>query len=295
MARKANQSTEWDYIVKQVPMPHPLTGQPSNYLANVRTDNNEILGVTSEHYGLVQNSELIGVALEALQKTGLTGYEQSIVVTDGGARVFAEFTFKQKLLANAVGDKFGYKFVIKNSFDRSIRAALELGFLRLICTNGMSTMEKEYSEQRKHSNRISVDFIAKAVESAMKRGPEALKIFERLAERSIDDEKGVIILTNLEKKGYLSTVLRENIETVWLSPNRPEDKERNLYNLYNAVTEYLTHKVAPERYEYAQRTSASVLSTLVGAASKPDFFAKLILPAVKEKVVMVAAGPVIEV
>jgi hypothetical protein len=295
MARQANQSKNWDYTVQQVAMPHPLTGKPSGFFGNIRSDNQEILGITTEQYGLVQNSELIGVALEALNKAGMTGYEQSIIVTDGGSRVFAEFTFKNRLLAKAVGDKFGYKFVIKNSFDRSIRAALELGFLRLVCTNGMSTLEKEFSDNRKHSSRISVDFIAKAVENALKRGPEALKTFELLAERSIDDEKGLAILANFEDKGLLSGTLRESITTLWLAPRRAEDKARNLYNLYNAVTEHLTHKVAGDRYEYAQKTSASVLATLAKAATAKDFFAKIILPPVKEKVTMVAAGPVIDV
>jgi len=295
MARQANQSGKWDYAVKQIAMPHPLTGAPSGYFGNVRTDTNEILGITTEQYGLVQNSELIGVALEALEKAGLTGYEQSIIVTDGGARVFAEFTFKAKLLAKAVGDKFGYKFIIKNSFDRSIRAALELAFLRLVCLNGASTLEKEFSDNRKHSTRINVDFIRKAIDNAMSRAPEALKVYERLADRAIDDEKGVLILNNLEDRGLLSGTLRESITTLWLAPRRAEDKERNLYNLYNAVTEHLTHKVASERYEYAQKTSGAILQTLAKAAGASDFFQKLILPPPSTKVTMVAAGPVIDV
>jgi hypothetical protein len=302
MARPSNQSGEWEYQVKQMRLTNPLSGKPSRFFANIRTDTQEELGITSEAYGIVQNSELMEVALAALHGHGLKGYEMNVIVADNGARVFIEFTFKNKLLAKAVGDKFGFRFIIKNSFDRTLRVAVELAFLRLACTNGMSTLEKDFCDSRKHSKKsfdqeekksIKLDFMKEALEEAIKRGPDALKIYERLAEKSINDEKGLIVLKNIEEKGWLSTSLRESIETLWLRPNRPEDKARNLYNLYNAITEHLSHKVRGERYEYSEKLAHGILQLLVTAATKKDAFDKLITVPETNKIIMVPSAPIL--
>ena len=47
--------------------------------------------------------------------------------------------------------------------------------------------------------------------------------------------------------------------SIWNSPTHEEDKDRNLYNLNNAVTQHLTHDVADERFEYANRVTTNVL------------------------------------
>jgi hypothetical protein len=292
MPRPADQSTKWDYNVKQVKL---MTegGDFSGYYGNQRTDTKQVLGVTTEQYGIVQNKDLMENALQAIDKLGFKGYQQRIVVTNGGARIFAEFTFSNKLLASAVGDKFGYRFVIKNSFDRTLRAAVELAFLRLICTNGCSTLEREFHSNKKHSSGVEVDFIREAIDRAIKRGPSALKVFEELAERAVNDEKGVIILNNLESRGVLSGTVRENITTLWLAPRRAEDKPRNLYSLYNAVTEHLSHKVAGDRFEYARNTDANVLGILSRATKQKDLFATLTTPPKKEKLEVKVEAPVV--
>ena len=62
---------------------------------------------------------------------------------------------------------------------------------------------------------------------------------------------------------------------VWLKPPFPEDKNRNLYNLYNAVTYHLTHKVEPTRFEYADKVNSNVLNRFVKAANSKVDFGKL--------------------
>jgi len=259
-------------------MPHPVTGTLTNIFANVRTDTNEILGTTSEQYGIVQNSELMDIARAAFDKEGLGGVNEKIIVTNGGRRVYAEFDFGQKTQTTQVGDIFGYRLRMKNSFDRTIRAAMELFFKRLACSNGMATLLKEFSMEKKHSKKITVDFVREAIEKAFSSGKDALKIYEVLGNQTISMEQGQNILTHLD----LSEKLRESIELLWLNPRRDLDRARNLYNLYNAVTEHLTHQVEGDRYEYATKTSHAILAELYHAATNADALkgitCKLILP-----------------
>ena len=293
MSKQANQSPNWQFRVAQLQLSHPVTGKKIPQFGNFREDTGECLGVTSEQYGLIQNGDLLDAARSALAVRGLTDYTEKSIVTGNGARFYTEFTFANKQLANTVGDVFGYKLILKNSFDRSIRAAMELAFMRLVCLNGASTLEKEFAATRKHSSNVTVDFLAGAVDKAIANGQNALAMYDQMANVSISEEQGVNILRQLVLANTLSGSLRENIETLWLSPRRAEDKARTLYNLYNAVTEHLTHQVASSRFEYANKVSSNVLFRLVNAARKPESLARLIIPVPVESVtVTVDAGQI---
>jgi len=278
MSRPSNQSANWQFNVAQLQLRHPVSNAPIPQFGNFRDDTGECLGVTSEQYGLIQNSELLDAARAALDSRGLSGYTEKIIVAGDGARFYATFTFANKQIASSVGDVFGYQLTLKNSFDRTIRAAMQLGLLRLVCLNGASTLEKEFGVTRKHSSKVSVDFLGDAIDKAIANGQNALGVFDDLASVELSDEQGINLLAQFVTLDVLSKSLQDNIKTLWLAPRRQEDKARNVYNLYNAVTEHLTHKVAPERFEYAAKTNNNVLLRLVNAVRNPAKFAKLILP-----------------
>lgn len=285
MARPSNQDSKWNFLVQQLPMRHPVSQSViPNLFGNFREDTGACLGVTSEQYGLVQNPELMDMAIQALATRGMTDYQLKILSAGDGKRLFATFTFANKQLASAVGDLFGYRLVLKNSFDRTLRAAFSLGFLRLACLNGASSLENEFAVTRKHSAKISVDFLGEAIDAALTHGQNALQVFDQLAQIAINDEQGVNILRRLEEAKALSGVIRQPIETLWLAPKRQEDKARNLYNLYNAISEHLTHQVENERYEYATGVNQDVLFRLVNAARKPEQLTKLMTRVSKEQV-----------
>jgi NTP pyrophosphatase (non-canonical NTP hydrolase) len=274
MSKPANQSNKWQFTVVQAQLPSPFGGNVP-YWGNFRTDTNECIGVTTEQYGILQNSDLIDAARAALAERGLTGYTEKIISAGNGSRFYASFSFRDKQIANAVGDVFGYVLTLKNSFDRSLRAALDLGFERLTCKNGASSLEKDIGVTKKHSPKISVEFLGEAIDRALASGERTLRVYDEMAGVGISDEQGVNILGNLTLKDVLSGKIEEEAKTIWLNPRRDEDKARNLWTLYNAVTEYLTHKVAEERFEYSGKVSAGLLMRLVNASRRADVLAAL--------------------
>lgn len=278
MSRQANQSANFDFLVAQRQLRHPITNTPLPYYGNFREDSGECLGVTSEQYGLIQNPELLDAAHAALDARGLKGYTEKVIVGGAGQRFYARFEFRDKQLATSVGDIFGYVLTLKNSFDRTLRAAFALGFLRLTCLNGAATLEKEFSITKKHSTKISVDFLGEAIDRALENGQNALKVYDSMAQISLPDEAGVNVLNHLVDDNTLSASMAQNIRFLWLAPRRTEDKARNLYNLYNAVTEHLTHQVSGDRFEYAEKVNGNVLLRFVNAARKPEHLAKLTAP-----------------
>ncbi len=278
MSKKSPQSNIWNFGVTQLRMTHPRTGVPlGNVFGNFRDDTGECLGTTSEQYGVLQNSDLMDTARAALEQRGLTDYKERILTAGScGQRFYAEFTFANKQLANRVGDVFGYRLTLQNSFDCSLRASLVFGLQRLTCLNGASTVEKQLDVTQKHSPNVSVNFLGGAIDTILANGARAMAVFDSMADAPLSDEQGLVVLENFVQGGVLTASLREPIKTLWLAPRRQEDKARNIYNLYNAVTEHLTHKVSGERYEYASGVTQDVLFRLVNAVRNPAKLAALL-------------------
>jgi len=72
-------------------------------------------------------------------------------------------------------------------------------------------------------------------------------------------------------------VVKDGILKVWENPTREEDEARNLWTLYNAATQHLTHEVSGERFEYANTVSTNVLKRLRGAAESSDKLNRLVV------------------
>ena len=289
----ANQKVNegFDYRVKQVEVPHPETGNKSGYFMNIREDNNEILGWTSDRYGLVQNSDLLDRASEAFESRGID-VTRKVIVTEGGAKMRAQYDLSGDMFradVPQVGDTMAYRLTAQNSFDRSLRVSFALGLVRLVCTNGMTTMEKEVEMVKKHSSQIRIgDIISdNALDSALSKLSDSVNVYGRLAGVALEQEQGLNILQNLANSKVISEKVRESIALIWNNPTHDEDKPRNLYNLNNAVTQHLTHEVADERFEYANRVTANVLKRFDMAARNKNRLEKLWTPAKAETVVTV--------
>ena len=274
--------TGYDFTVKQVAVPHPVKGGKSGYFMNIREDNDDILGWTTERYGLVQHQDILGRADEAFENRGID-VTRKVIVTEGGAKMRAQYDLQGDLFkadVPKVGDTMAYRLTAQNSFDRSLRISFALGLVRLVCTNGMTTTEKEVEMVKKHSTNINIgDIITEdALDSALRKLKDSLSTYGRLAQTELTQEQGLVILQNLSNAKVFSEKVREAIGKIWNEPTHEEDKERNLYNLNNAVTQHLTHEVADERFEYANRVTANVLKRFDLAARTSTRLNKLWTP-----------------
>jgi hypothetical protein len=280
MARNTLQSTDYDFTVERVPLKLP-SGTQSRMYAHVRTDTGEELGHGTEQYGFIQNADLVGMADEAFESRGMVPTSKRIVVCGRGERLYAQYDFANERAQvrredRQVGDELGMRLTLQNSFDRSLRASVALGMLRLVCTNGMTTMENEFGMTRKHSSNVELGFISKAIGQAKASFQDAAKGFELLGERDITQDQGHNIINQLNKSKVLSNVVRDGIAKIWDNPTHAEDEARNLWTLYNATTQHLTHAVNEDRFEYSNTVSNNVLRRLRGAATYPDKLAKLV-------------------
>lgn len=281
MAQLAKQSSNPFFTVESTPSYVQMADgsfAPDGFTINRRTDTMQVLGKVTERYGIIQNADLINAAEDAFRVKGMTDYTRNVIVTGEGEKMYATYDFRKHTRKLKVGDEVGLRLTIKNSFDGVVRAAFDLGMLRLLCSNGMTTLEREVAMTKKHSSGVNVDFMADALEKAILTWDNSAEVFNRLSDVALTQEQGRNILARFEEDKTLSGKLRESIELLWNSPTHQEDSARNMFNLYNAVTQHLTHDVAPTRFELANRVSANVLKTLDRASRTSSVFDKLVKP-----------------
>ena len=279
MARTTKPAQDvYDFDVHQEPL---LTtdGKRTGYFGMVRRDTAEpiTLGVCTEQYGVVKNADLIEMVESNLATHNkLSNYNSKKFVVRDGSRFYASYDFPdfktelKPMGKRAKGDILGLRLVVNNSYDRSCRVSLSLGFLRLVCTNGMTSLSKEFSMTKRHTLAVNLDFVADALARATDSVESQAQVFNKLAQRALTDEQGLNLLTKLEEKDIISGKVREGIEAVWRNPAYEEDTDRNLYNLYNAATQFLTRNVSQERYEYSERVNRDLLKVFSGKTRDED-------------------------
>jgi len=291
---KQTKNTNWDFNVASEQLLRQ-DGSKTPIFANVRTDTNEILGTSTERYGIVQNQDLTGRAEDAFAARGIK-YDRNIYATDNGAKMRAVYDltgpeFQTKV--PQVGDIMGYRLTVQNSFDRTLRVSFALGLMRLVCTNGMQTMQKDVDMVSKHSTKLDLGSLITdtALDKALGFLAKSGDIFGRLASTPLDDELGLNVLANLTKKKVMSEKVRERVAGIWSNRSdllRSDNHDANLYNLYNSVTQHLTDEVEETRFEYANRMSNQVLKAFERSAGSQVQFTKLTkaIPVIDSEVVV---------
>ena len=127
-------------------------------------------------------------------------------------------------------------------------------------------------------------------------------VFARLAGVKISQDEGKVALQNLLKKNVFSEKVREGIAHRFDNPTYSEDgeagNERNLYQLYNATTQFLTAdnhidangnavgRMEDVRFEYSNRINTNVLKTFDKATvNKGRLTALLAAPKLDEQLI----------
>jgi len=268
---------DWDFDVTTEPakVTNPVTGEDTRTggYVNMRTDTGEIVGrYVSKRYAVANNREIVGRGLDALRGAGLnpdTAEFNAYGFNEGRSWRF-EWAWKdQTIKVPQVGDELGLRLSVSNSFDRSKKIAWALGMLRLVCSNGMTALNNAFHLSNKHNGGLNLDRMSGALGEALDNfQPEKVgKDFQNLAEVEIDQQQGLHILQNfVEDVVGFSERSRSRVSEIWNAPTYEADSGRNMYNLYNATTQYLTHDLNENRREMAEDVSQGVLELLVSAS-----------------------------
>jgi hypothetical protein len=246
--------------------------------ATVRDDTGEALACVSDRYETVQNRDLVSAVNRGIGRLGLNPSKTSTFVERNGARFNQRFEFKDKVTEiTKVGDLAGLSLTIKNSFDGCTGIRFEVGILRLVCLNGLVRSGAEFGLNQRHTG---TEGFIQTVEDAVRNSVEQFDViaqqFGALADRGVTQAQGKLILENFTARHILSNRVAEPIHGVWERPTHLADQPRNLWSLYNAATEVLTHQVEARSYGLAHATNRRISDALIGAAHNDAAFENLL-------------------
>lgn len=252
------QTDKFDYKVETVRL-HTPDGQETKFFGNRRTDTGAVLGAVTDRYETIQNEELFATAEHLFAEKGLTNFQRKAFVTHDGARARAVYNFPTVGVTLNRGDLI-LRLTVQNSFDGSLPASFKAGMFRLICANGMATAtSKAIGFTRKHTSAIHPAFIASSFDQAVAQFHNSVPLLQQMVKTALSTKDGEKVLNGLVNRKVVSERMAEGIKAIWQAPSYEEDRERSLYNLYNATTQHLSHAVESKRFELAERANEKVL------------------------------------
>jgi len=260
----------------------PLTveGHDSGFYGTVRRDEGfpRVLGVAGERYALLQNSDFINQIEEGFKKADLSGFEREVSVMDHGARCQAQWTFKNRTIkVKKVGDEMAFRVTARNSYDGSWKVSLVDTIERLACLNGAVRSEKGIMLQGKHTSRLNVDRIVGGLGTMLERFETWASDLDLLV-LPITQAHGSHILSHAQDEGIISGSTRDGILSFWNAPRRKEDEERTVYNLWNAGTEFFSHVLKRERFQYADTVNAEYTGWMMELGRDSDKLLRVTTP-----------------
>lgn len=236
---------DWDVIQSPV----FVNGkQADNYFANTRSDNDEILGIVTGRYSIVQNSEAFAFT-DALIKEGAVKYETAGSLK-GGRQVWMMAKMEKEY--SILGDKFDPYLCFTNSHDGTGAVRVMMTPIRVVCQN---TLNAAIAGAKRSWSTSHVGEIAAKLEDAKKTltyGEAYMSSLEEDAARLADikitgDMYGEIINALLPITIKTSEREKKTIETKRegiLHAMKQDDIKRFAgtgWGFMNAVSDFTTH------------------------------------------------------
>ena len=239
-----------DWQVNSKPLFHQIEGvgdvKIDNYVANVRSSDNKVLGVVTDRYSIVQNSEAFQF-VDSLLDEGLT-YE-SAGSLEGGKNIWLLGKMPKD---NILGDELEPYVCFNNRHDGQGSIRVCMTPVRVVCNNTLNLALN--TAKRSWATRHVGDLAAKLDEARYTLGMineyvDALKVeAEKLAETPLSDNEVEAILNNIflvkeddsDLKKARVEQTKTTIYTCMLAPDIL--KFRNTaYGAMMAITDFADH------------------------------------------------------
>lgn len=194
--------------------------------------------IASKHYKIIQHKNLVENVADALQRLNL---RTKAKIRNSGNRIIVDLNFVDSKINVKKGEEFFTGLRIVNSYDKTTGVMILPQLVRLACSNGMVyNVGYVKSMNIKHNQNISESFyqITKKIINDMVNSNDK---FKELVEKSLIDSVEWEILDKIMENLFKTEKHREQIQEI-LYKKKLDKISR--WNLYNAVTEYVTHNGA---------------------------------------------------
>lgn len=173
----------------------------------------------------------------ALQPHGMKIVAETFKLDKGGQRMFGMLQVGN---CKAAGDDFEFAIGLRNAHDKMLRAGLAVGMNVGVCSN--LSFRGEIVIGRKHTTEILTDLpllMAGAITKLAEKWDTQGKIVTAYKGMDVSVTQGRDLLINCAKQEVFPRTQLMDVIDEWETPRHPEFKDRNLWSLFNSVTEHL--------------------------------------------------------
>ena len=247
-SQEALEKSGLDWEVHQQPI-YTAQGQLiQNYKANVRETDNQILGVVSDRYQVVQNNEAFSFTDELL---GFDVKYETAGSLQNGRRVWLLARLPEKYIIN--GEKVEPYLVFSNSHDGSTAITVAMTPIRIVCQNtlNLALREAKRTWSAKHTGNIQgkLHEAQETLNLAHTYMAELGKEFDNLNKIKVSDTKVLQFVeelapmpdnaTDIQKRNIKQT--RDDMVTRYYDAPDLRLLPKTGYRFINAISDYATH------------------------------------------------------
>ncbi|MCL2775856.1 MAG: DUF932 domain-containing protein [Oscillospiraceae bacterium] len=237
-----------DWTVTQQPIYTESGTLIPNYRANVRETDNQILGVVSDRYQVVQNYEAFAFTDELL---GMDVKYETAGSFQNGRRVWLLAKLPEKYII--AGEKIEPYLVFSNSHDGSTAITVAMTPVRVVCMNtlNLALREAKRTWAARHVGNIQgkLHEAQETLNLAHDYMTELGKEFDTLNRIKLSETKVVNFISELIPAPEIATDIqlknvkqqRNDIITRYFEAPDLKLLDKNAYRFINAVSDYATH------------------------------------------------------
>ena len=241
------------YTVERRPLFAP--GNDGSYVeapghfANVRTDNNAILGIVKGRYTIVQNKDAFGF-FDSIIDQGEAIFETAGALGKG-ERIFVTAKLPEDMLVR--GEKVEKYIMLTNSHDGTSTIIAGFTPIRVVCNNTLTAALKNLD------NKVSISHTASA-ESKLRQASMVMGIASKYMNEvnQVFDDMTKRKMTDLEMAFFIESVLKNGA-----SDDSGEETSTRMKNMVNQVHSFaITHPT--QTTEAAYRTMWGAYNSISG-------------------------------
>jgi phage/plasmid-like protein (TIGR03299 family) len=236
-----------DWKVEQMPIYTPH-GKVDGYKANVRSTDRQVLGVVTDRYKVIQNTEAFAFTDELL---GAGVRYETAGSLQGGKKIWLLARMPREFII--AGERISPYLVFSNTHDGSGAVRVAVTPIRVVCNNtlnlALNTAARSFSMVHTGDIRGKISEAKQTLFMADKYMENLGREFEKLRKQKITDQQVkeyIEILLPLEKDASLTTAkntkrLREDLATRYYDAPDLKNVGNNAYRFINAVSDFATH------------------------------------------------------
>ena len=190
-----------------------------------------------------------------------------------GTREYVEIPLKHSRLVG--GDEVIPNLLLTNSHQGESSLRINLGFLRLVCGNGMMVGESVFEERVRHVKGKKMDEFLSEFEIKINYAVSSLdhqfEVLERMVQVKVTPAQQLGIILDLSEKKLLTNRARDNAFHIVNHQDYRRDADTihqgNIYGLWNVINEEL-RRTATQRTSQARliERNKKLLDSIFGAA-----------------------------